>query len=311
MKLEQLRTLVEIVRNDCSVSRAAAALGTPQPALSRHLRSLERELGVELFRRNPKRLLGLTEPGAAVVDVARRILADTDSLAKIARDFSARHHGTLTIATTHTQARHALPPVLQEFSRRFPHVELMLRQGTPEEIVELVRLGEADLSIGSSEPAGTGLVSFPCHLVQRIVLTPARHPLLKVKRLTLEALVRYPIITYDAPFIGRSRLVQAFRERGLAPRIVMSAIDTEVIKAYVERGLGIAIVAELAYDRRRDRTLRALDASHLFAPNTIYLAVRRNDYLREYVYDFIALYAPQLTRQRVEEGRRSRTNRDS
>jgi LysR family transcriptional regulator, cys regulon transcriptional activator len=307
MKIEQLRTLVEIVRHGYSVSRAAMALHTPQPAVSRQLRALERELGIDIFRRNPKRLLGLTQPGAAVMEVAERILADTKNLAKIAHDFSQQHSGSFTIATTHTQARYALPRVLQKFSQRYPDVELMLRQGTPAEIVELVRLGEADLCIGSeaSEDA-EGLAAFACYDMQRIVLTPPGHPLLKVRKLTLEKLAAYPIITYDAPFIGRSRLVHAFHERGLKPKIVLSAIDTDVIKAYVELGLGIAIVAELAYDRARDRSLRAMTARHLFEPNTIHLAVRRNDYLREYVYDFISLYAPHLTRERVAAGQRAK-----
>jgi LysR family cys regulon transcriptional activator len=307
MKIEELRALIEIVRHGYSVSRAAVALGRPQPAVSRQLRALERELGVDIFRRNPKRLLGLTQPGAAVLEVAERILADTQNLAKISRDFSAQHSGPFTIATTHTQARYALPPVLKRFSQRYPDVELMLRQGTPAQIVELVRLGEADLCIGSEAPEDTsGLAAFPCYDMHRIVLTLPGHPLLKVRRPTLDALARYPIITYDAPFVGRSRLVGAFHAQGLKPKIVLSAIDTDVIKAYVELGLGIAIVAELSYDRKRDRGLRAIDARHLFEPNTIHLAVRRDDYLRDYVYEFIRLYAPRLTRETVMAGQRRR-----
>ncbi|MGE5522492.1 MAG: CysB family HTH-type transcriptional regulator [Rhodospirillaceae bacterium] len=305
MKLEQLRTLVEIVRHDHSVSRAADALHVPQPALSRQLRALERELGVDIFRRNAKRLLGLTQAGAAILEVSTRILRDTGNLRKIAEDFSQKDSGTLTIATTHTQARYALPRVLRQFSQRYPDVELMVRQGTPAEIVELVLLGEADLCIGSESSEDVeGLTAFPCYDMHRVVLTPPRHPLLKTRKLTLEMLARYPIITYDAPFIGRSRLVQAFRARGLKPKIVLSAIDTDVIKAYVEQGLGIAIIAELAYDRSRDRALRVIDAKHLFEANTIHIAVRRNDHLRGYVYEFIRLYAPHLTREKVVAGQR-------
>jgi LysR family cys regulon transcriptional activator len=304
MKLEQLRTVAEIVRQDYSVSRAAAALRTPQPAVSRQLRALERELGVDLFVRNPKRLLGLTKPGAALMDVITRILAETRNVAKIARDYCAAGRGSLTIATTHTQARYALPPIVQRFSRRYPDVELMLRQGSPADVVALVRTGEADLCIGSEAPAADSrLASFACSTMHRVVLTPPRHPLLSLKRLTLEALARHPIITYDEPFVGRSRLLKAFHERGLAPRIVLSAIDTDVIKAYVELGLGIAIVASLAYDRGRDKTLRAVDARHLFESNTIYLAVRRNDYLRQYLHDFVAMYAPHVTREMLLAGR--------
>jgi len=306
MKFEQLRTVAEIVRQGFSVSRAAHALNTPQPAVSRQLRALERELGVDIFLRNPKRLLGLTQPGVALMEVIARILADTQNVTKIARDFSAATRGSFTIATTHTQARYALPPIVQRFSQRYPDVELMLRQGSPAEIVELVRAGEADLCIGSeASEHDRSLAAFPCYPMHRIVLTPPRHPLLKVRRLTLEALARHPIITYDAPFIGRSRLLQAFHKRGLEPRIVLSAIDTDVIKAYVELGLGIAIVASLAYDRARDKSLRAMDARHLFEANTIHIAVRRNDYLRDYVYEFIRMYAPHVTRDMVAARRRS------
>jgi LysR family cys regulon transcriptional activator len=305
MRIEQLRSVVEIVRQGYSVSRAAEALDTPQPAVSRQLRSLERELGVDLFVRNQKRLRGLTSPGAAIVEIAKRILGDTENLTKVARDFHAVESGHLTIATTHTQARYALPQLIESFSRRYPEVEVMIRQGSPEEIVQLVREGVADVCIGSETPGdGPDLALFPCYPMDRIVLTPPGHPLLKTRRLTLEILARYPIITYDAPFIGRFRLVRSFAERGLKPKIVLSAIDTDVIKAYVERGLGIAIIAKLAYDPARDKKLRAIDASHLFEPNTINLGVRRNDYLRTYVLDFIEMYAPQLKREHVESAMR-------
>ena len=181
----------------------------------------------------------------------------------------------------------------------------MIRQGSPEEIVALVRAGEADVCIGSDESKEAAeLALFPCYEMRRIVVTPPDHPLLNAQRLTLETLVRYPIITYDAPFIGRSKLVRSFAERGLQPRIVLSAIDTDVIKAYVERGLGVAVIASLAFDPERDTRLRAIDASHLFESNTIHLGVRRNDYLRSYVLDFIGMYAPKLTRDRVQKALR-------
>jgi LysR family transcriptional regulator, cys regulon transcriptional activator len=299
MRLEQLRCVVEIVRQGYSVSRAAEALDTPQPAVSRQLRSLERELGVELFVRDRKRLRGLSRPGITIVETAKRILEDTAKLTKIARDFHTETSGRLAIATTHTQARYALPPLIESFAKRYPQVEVLIRQGSPAEIVGLVSTGEADLCIGSETADDPDVAMFPCYRMDRIVVTPPEHPLLKTRRLTLETLVRYPIITYDAPFIGRSRLVRSFAERGLKPQIVLSAIDTDVIKAYVERGLGIAVIARLAFDPARDTRLRAIDASHLFAPNTIYLGVRRNDYLRDYVFDFISTYAPLLRRERV------------
>ena len=301
MRLEQLRAVVEIVNQGYSVSRAAEALNTPQPALSRQLRSLERELGIDLFVRNQNRLRGLTRAGTAIHEIAERVLRDTVSIAHIARDFFDVQSGSLTIATTHTQARYALPPLIKRFSERYPDVEIMIRQGGPGEIIELVRARKADLCIGSESPAEAGDIAlFACYEMHRIVLTPKDHPLLAVRRPTLDTLARYPIITYDAPFIGRSKLVRSFASQGLKPKIVLSAIDTDVIKAYVELGLGIAIVAKLAYDAGRDAQIRAIDASHLFEPNTIQLGVRRNDYLRGYVFDFIEMFAPHLKRKRLE-----------
>ncbi|HYC49144.1 MAG TPA: LysR substrate-binding domain-containing protein [Burkholderiales bacterium] len=301
MRLEQLRAVVEIVKHGYNVSRAAEALDAPQPAVSRQLRELERELGVDIFLRARQRLRGLTGPGVQIVEVARRILADTRTLAEIARDFQAEESGTLTIATTHTQALYALPPIVRAFAARHPGVEVMIRQGSPQEIVELVRTGGADVCIGSESPRDAGGVAlFPCYAMQRIVIAPRDHPLTRSRSVTLETLARYPIITYDSPFIGRSKLVRTFAALGLKPKIVLSAADTDVIKAYVEQGLGIAIVASLAFDPARDRQLRAIDASHLFEPNTIYLGVRRNDYLRNFVFDFIQMFAPNVKRERID-----------
>lgn len=302
MRLDQLRAVCAIVDAGFSVSRAAEALNTPQPGVSRQLRALERELGVEIFARNQKRLLGLTRPGSEILKVARNILEGTVNLGKIGREFSAEGSGDLVVATTHTQSRYALPAVIKEFTACYPGVRLMLRQGTPTEVVELVRSGEADLCIGSDSPAeGSELVLFPCNVLQRVILTPAEHPLLQEQSVTLDSIARYPIITYDAPFIARSKLMQAFSEQGLTPNIVLSAIDTDVIKVYVEMGVGVAIVASLAYDPARDHKLRAIDASQLFTPNTIYLGVRRNDHLRGYVYRFIEMYAPRLDRATIDK----------
>lgn len=299
MRLEQLRLILEIERRGYNVSRAADAMNTPQPAVSRLLRSLERELGIDLFVRQQNRLRGLTQPGRAILQVARRIIEDADTVHKIARDFLDVENGRLTIATTHTQARYALPPVIQRFAARYPEVEVMIRQGSPGAIADLVRTGDADVCIGSESAAGADLLLFPCYSMQRIVLAPPGHPLIGARRLTLETLVRYPIITYDAPFVGRSKLVRSFEARGLKPKIVLSASDTDVIKAYVEHGLGIAVVAKLAFDANRDKGLRAIDASHLFESNTIHLGVRRNDYLRGFVLDFIEMFAPRLKRTQI------------
>lgn len=295
MRLQQLECLCEIVKQGLSVSGAAQALRTSQPAVSRQLRALERELGVEIFTRGHKRLTGLTVPGQAVVEAARRMLAEAENLRNIGRDASAIQTGALIVATTHTQARHALPRVVRRFTARYPEVEIALRQGTPATVADMVRSGEADIAIASEAPVRSPeLVSLPAYRLERIVLTPPRHPLLGAKRLTLERLAEYPIITYDEAFVGRSRVVRAFEAKGLRPRIVLSAIDTDVIKTYVENGLGIAIVAKMAFDPRRDRGLRAIDARHLFEPNTICVTLRRNEYLRRYALDFIEWFAPHL-----------------
>ena len=295
MRLEQLVCLCEIVKQGFSVSGAAAALHTSQPAMSRQLRGLERELGIDIFVRNHKRLTGLTEPGQAVMAAARRMLAEAGNMRKIGRDSAAVQSGTLIVATTHTQARHALPAIVKRFTARYPEVELTLRQGNPAAVADMVRAGDADIAIASEARARSPeLVTLPAYRLERIVLTPARHPLLKQPRLTLERLAGYPIITYDEAFVGRSRVIRAFEAKGLKPRIVLSAIDTDVIKSHVEAGLGVAIVAKMAYDAKRDRGLRAIDASHLFEPNTIYVTLRRAAYLRRYALDFIEWFAPHL-----------------
>lgn len=295
MRLQQLECLCEIVKQGLSVSGAAAALRTSQPAVSRQLRALERELGVEIFVRSHKRLTGITAPGQDVIAAARRMLDDAEHLLNIGRDSTTAQTGTLIVATTHTQARHALPQVVRRFTTRYPEVEITIRQGSPVAAADMVRSGQADIAIASEAPAHSrDLVLLPAYRLERIVLTPPRHPLLRTKRLTLERLARYPIITYDETFVGRSRVVRAFEAKGLKPRIVLSAIDTDVIKTYVENGIGIAIVAKMAFDARRDRGLRAMDARHLFEPNTIYVTLRRNGYLRRYALDFIEWFAPHL-----------------
>lgn len=305
MRLEQLQCLCEIVKQGLSVSGAAKALRTSQPAVSRQLRALEHELGVEIFTRGHKRFTGVTVPGQAIIDTARRILAETENLLNIGRDTAAVQTGTLIVATTHTQARHALPKIVKRFTTRYPEVEITLRQGSPAAVADMVCSGQADIAIASEAPMrSSGLVSLPAYRLERIVLTPLRHPLLRMKRLTLERLAQYPIITYDEAFVGRSRVVRAFEAKGLRPRIVLSAIDTDVIKTYVENGLGIAIVAKMAFDARRDRSLRAIDARHLFEPNTIYVTLRRNGYLRRYALDFIEWFAPHLSHDVVMQALR-------
>jgi len=271
---------------------------------------LEEELAVSLFVRNRKRLVRLSEAGAHLVTLAERTLAEAANIREAAKEYSGHQHGTLTIATTHTQARYALPDVIRRFAQRHPGVQLSLRQGTPAEVSFMVASGHADISI-ATEPLDppAGVVMLPCYELPRIVLTPAGHPLLRAKPLTLERLAAYPLITYDYSFIGRSKIALAFEAKGVQPHIALNAIDADVIKTYVDMGLGIAIVPSLAYDRRKDRTLHAIDASRLFEPNTIQLGIRRNHYLRSYTYAFIELFAPHLTRAVVERAIRETASR--
>ena len=304
MTLLQLRYVCEIVRQGFSVSRAALALGLTQPGLSRQVLELERELGCDLFQRQRNRLVGLTPPGQEVQRLAARVLVDAEAIRAVARDHTDEARGTLTIATTHTQARYALPEVLRRFARRYPGVVLRLRQGTPADAARMVDDGTADLCIATAPvPPPPGLAFLPCYQLPRVILVPRDHPLTRVRRITLATLARHPLITYDSGFASTSRVLGTFARAGLAPNVVLNAIDADVIKTYVELGMGIAIVPSLAYDRGRDTALRQLPAGHLFEPNTIEIGVRSGDYLRGYAYAFIELFAPHLTRRAVDRAR--------
>jgi LysR family cys regulon transcriptional activator len=301
MKLQQLRYICEVVRHNLNLSNAAEALFTSQPGISKQIRSLEEELGVDIFVRHGKRVVAVTEPGKAILEIAQRMLKDVENLRQVGEEFTEEDKGRLTIATTHTQARYALPHVIQRFTKRYPGVRLSLRQGSPTQISELVTSGEADIAIATEAiELYEDLVMLPCYQWNRCVLVPPGHPLLKAKKLTLEAIVSFPIITYDFAFTGRSRINQAFADKSLTPNVVLTAIDADVIKTYVELGLGIGIVAMMAYDPRRDTHLRAMDASHLFEPSTTRIGIRKNSYLRGYTYEFIEMFAPHLTRKVVD-----------
>jgi LysR family cys regulon transcriptional activator len=301
MKLQQLRFLSEVARRDLSVSAAAEALHTSQPGVSRQIKELEDELGVEIFVRHGKRLTAVTEPGRAVLAIAERILAETANLKRAGAEFANEKLGTLTIATTHTQARYALPPAVAALKRRYPDVQLVIHQGNPTQICEMTLRGDADFAIATEQIAEfPELVSLPCYQWNRSIVVPARHALARAPALTLEAIAKFPIVTYDFAFANRSLVEKAFEQRGLAPRVVLTALDADVIKTYVELGLGVGIMASMAFDARRDRGLRALDASHLFESSTTRLGIKRGAYLRRYAYEFIELFAPHLPRALVE-----------
>ena len=302
MNLQQLKYLNEIVRRDLNISDAAAALYTSQPGISKQVKLLEEELGIDIFVRNGKRIVDLTEPGRAVLDIARRVLRETDNLKQVGQEFSRQDRGSLTIATTHTQARYALPQVIKAFTLSYPEVKLGLHQGSPTQIAEMVLSGEADIGIATESIAlYDELVTLPCYEWHHCVVVPPKHPLLMEKRLTLKTLAQYPLITYDFAFTGRNKINQAFSEAGIEPNIALTAIDADVIKTYVELGLGVGIVAQMAFIPERDRHLRMLDAGHLFQPSTTRIAIRQNQYLRGFAYHFIKLFAPQLTHEVVAQ----------
>jgi LysR family cys regulon transcriptional activator len=302
MNLQQLRYLCAVVDHGLNVSGAAEALYTSQPGISKQIRQLEDELGLKVFVRQGKRLASLTPAGTVVVATARKALAEIGNLKRVADEFRREDTGTLSIATTHTQARYVLPKVLQAFAERYPKVRVVLHQGNPRQVAEQTIHGDTDLGIATEALADyPELVTLPCYTWNRCVLVPHAHPLAKVKgKLSLEALARFPIVTYDFTFTGRSQINAAFAARGLEPNVVLTALDADVIKTYVELGMGVGIVAQMAFDPARDKGLVKLDASHLFAPSTTRLALRRNVFLRGYVYAFIALFAPKYDRAAVD-----------
>ena len=301
MNLQQLRYVCAIADHGLNVTDAAEALFTSQPGISKQVRLLEEELGARIFVRQGKRFAGLTPAGDALVATARKALREIENLKRVGAEFRNDDAGTLAIATTHTQARYVLPPVLRDFAGRYPKVRLVLHQGNPVQVAEHTVRGEVEVGI-ATESLSTyrELVTLPCYQWNRSVLVPRGHPLASVKPLTLAAIARHPIITYDFAFTGRSQINAAFDAAGLAPNVVLTALDADVIKTYVELGMGVGIVAEMAYDPARDAALVELPAGHLFQPSTTRLAVRRGVFLRGYVYDFIARFAPALDRASVD-----------
>ena len=301
MKLQQLRYLCEVAKRGLNLSEAAGTLHTSQPGISKQIRQLEDELGVDILVRHGKRVVDMTEPGRAILGIAERILQDTDNMKQVAREFRDQAAGTLTIATTHTQARYSLPRVVSEFKRRYPKIRLTLKQGSPPQLAEMALTGEADIAIATEAlDQYPKLLALAGYQWRHCVVVPEKHPLLDEKRVTLEMLAQYPIVTYDPAFAGRSHIDDAFRAQALAPDIVLSAVDSDVIKTYVELGLGIGIIAVVAFDEKRDRHLRSIGIGHLFGTMTTRIAVRRGATLRGFAYDFIEMFSPQLTRAVVD-----------
>ena len=302
MNFQQLRAVREAARNDFNLTEVANVLHTSQPGVSRQIRELEEELGIDIFVRAGKRLTQLTPPGAALLPIVERLLLEADNLKRVGEDFSASHSGKLSIAATHSQARYALPTVVRDFRQLYPQVTLHLHQGSPKQVAEMLLSGEADIGVATEALAHyEPLLALPCYRWTHSVVVPPGHPLLDIKGpITLAALAQYPIVTYETGYTGRSHVDDAFAKAGLEPDIVLSAMDADVIKTYVELGMGVGIVASIAFDADRDRNLRALDARHLFEVNLTRLGIRRGTWLRGYAYAFIESFAPTLTRAAVE-----------
>ena len=301
MKLQQLKYVREIARRGLSVSAAANALHASQPGVSNQVQQLEDELGLQIFVRHGKRLTDLTPVGRSVVEMADRVLMDVENIRQLAADSKNDQIGTLSIGTTHTQARYALPKAIKAFSEQYPEVHLNMVQGTPTEIAEMAATGKIDIAIATEGlDQFDSLAILPCYDWNRSIVVPPKHPLLLEKKVSLEAIAQYPILTYVMGFTGRAQQDSAFIEQGLKPKVIFTATDADVIKTYVEVGLGVGIIASMAFDPIKDAPLQCLDAHHLFKPSTTHMGIRRGSYLRGYSYAFIELLAPHLNRKKVE-----------
>ena len=302
MKLQQLRYIWEVSRHGLNVSATAESLYTSQPGISKQIRMLEDELGIQIFQRSGKHLTEVTSAGKEIISLAGKILDKVENIKDIAQEFSDKDHGHLSVATTHTQARYVLPQVIKRFIEHYPEVALHMHQGTPVQISELASKGTVDFAIATEAlELFENLIMMPCYRWNRSVIVPFDHPLTKEKQLTLEALAEYPIVTYVFGFTGRSQLDQAFNDAHLKARVVFTAVDADVIKTYVKLGLGVGIVASMAFDPKKDDGLTAIDAGHLFTESTTKVGFRRGTYLRSYMYEFIELFAPHLSREIVDQ----------
>ena len=306
MKLQQLRYIREVTRHGLNVSATAESLYTSQSGISKQVRMLEDELGLKIFQRGGKHLTEVTPAGKVIIALAGDILDQVDKLKQVAQEYTDEQKGTLAIATTHTQARYVLPDIVRSFRKKYPEVSLHMHQGTPVQISELAAKGTVEFAIATEAlELFDNLVMMPCYHWNRSVIVPREHPLAQRDRLTLRAIAAHPIVTYVFGFTGRSQLDRAFSRVGLEPQVVFTATDADVIKTYVRAGMGIGIVASLAYDPELDADLACLDASHLFQQATTRIGFRRGIFLRNYMYDFIELFAPHLTRDLVQQAART------
>jgi LysR family cys regulon transcriptional activator len=302
MKLQQLKYIWEVSQNNLNVTATAARLFTSQPGISKQIRMLEDELGMQIFQRSGKHLTEITPAGTGILKIAGEILDKVENISRLALEFSDQKRGSLSIATTHTQARYVLPGVIQAFIEKYPEVSLHMHQGTPIQISEEASKGAVDFAIATEAlELFENLLMMPCYRWNRSVIVPHEHPLARKNKLSLELLAEYPIVTYVFGFTGRSQLDQAFKAQGLEPKVVFTAADADVIKTYVKLGLGVGIVASMAYDKTLDSELTCLDASHLFDSSVTRIGFRKGTYLRTYMFDFMKIFAPHLQKELVDE----------
>ncbi len=299
MNIQQLRSICELARNGYSISAAARTLHTSQPAISKQIRQLEAELGAEIFSRLGKRLVEPTRMGDTVIALAKGIVSDVEQIRLLSARPEPADLDPIIVATTHTQARYFLPPIIKEFNERYPYVRIVLWHGEPQQIADWILQGTATLAVAmEDEPTDDRLASLPCQQFPRVVVVPARHPLLKLDKLTLADIGPFPLIFFEGTF---TRIVRTFESAGIRPQLALSAIDSDVIKTCIEHGLGIAVLSAAVFDSRRDRKLRAIPAGHLFEPSTTRVLVRRHRLLRRFEFDFVRLCTPQSTKKQIEQ----------
>ncbi len=302
MKLQQLRCICQIVQSGFNISKASEALNTSQPGVSKQIKLLENEIGIKVFQRNGKRLIGLTEPGEMVLGSIEAILQESNNIKVISEEYIEKDQGTFTIATTHTQARYKLPRVVEEFVKKYPKINLNIHQGNPSQVTDQIINGEADVGIATeSINLSKDIHTIPCYQWNRCIVMPKNHPLTEVRRIKLEDLAAYPMITYDYAFTGSTIVSEVFKNANIEPNIMLTAIDADVIKTYVSLNMGIGLIAEMAYEATSDHPMVSRDVSHLFPLSTTYIGIRRDNFLRKYTSDFIRMFIPQTHEKELKK----------
>ncbi|MFL9591087.1 LysR substrate-binding domain-containing protein [Aeromonas schubertii] len=302
MNIARLKNFTEVVRNGFNISATAERLYTSQPTLSKQMKMLEDELGLALFTRRGKNLVGLTPAGERVMELAKGVVAQVEQISQLSLGEQLATSGVLRIATTHTQARYTLPSVITAFHHRYPEVAIHIHQGAPAQLAQMVQSGDVEMAIATeSMYLFDELAAIPCHRWGRSVVVPHGHPLLECQPLSMADLARYPLITYVFGFTGRSKMDKAFGRHGLSPKTVLTATDTDVIKHYVRLGMGVGVIASVAFDEGDRESLVCLNIDHLIASSATHVCLRRHQHLRDYIYDFIHLYAPHISRETVQQ----------